>query len=130
MTALLTDLDFTSLTPSEVLALATPPPEYTAFLKTFTPPPIPWHDPPTALSTIRSHIARAAQADRPDAEVEEITRHATARDGYAIPLKIRRPPKPPSPAKTPKPPPQAPPLRRRQTSQAPRHSSPPSPAHW
>lgn len=64
---------------------------YTQLLRAFTPPPIPWHDPPAALSTLRHFVSLAEKADQPDPAVEEETLHAPARDGFEIPLKIWRP---------------------------------------
>lgn len=60
-------------------------------LETFVPPPIDYDDQPKALATLRHSMSLAERSDVKDPEVEEETIHAPARDGYDIPLRVRRP---------------------------------------
>jgi acetyl esterase/lipase len=103
-------MDFTSLTPPQILDLAKPPKEFQEvyhassdsvlthitltygyqLLKTFQIPPIDWSDQKKSLAKLRQFATHAETQDREDPEVAEETLYASARDGHDLLLKVFR----------------------------------------
>ncbi|KAK5171477.1 uncharacterized protein LTR77_004622 [Saxophila tyrrhenica] len=84
-------MDFTSLTPQQVLELAKPSKEFEEVLRTYQAPGLDWSKAAKALAILRHYVGSAVQADQADPEVEQETLHAPARDGTMLPLKVFRP---------------------------------------
>jgi acetyl esterase/lipase len=59
-------------------------------LKTYKRPPMDYSDSTKALAILRAYVNRVSEAEPQDADVDEETVHAPAKDGYMLPLHVFR----------------------------------------
>ena len=102
-----TEMDFTALSPAEILDLAKPAKEYQEvcfltspykepklsnlqLMKTYNHPDLDYDDPVDLLSSLRYFVTLQDKADKPDPEVDEETFYAPTRDGEQLLLKVFR----------------------------------------
>ena len=116
-------MDFTSLSPQQVLDLGKPCKEFeevcmtylctyiniliiitSQLLKTWNPPKFDLSDPSKALAALRNLVSIQDQADQKDPDIDEQTFHAPSRDKFSLPLKVFRPTTSSTPEANPNPP--------------------------
>lgn len=85
-------MEFTQLSPEQILELGKPCDELTQALETKKPTPqLDWSNSQKAVATLRYVVNMMDQRDKPDPDVQEKTVDVPVRDGTAISMKIFQP---------------------------------------